>query len=86
MNNQLTNILICLHCFSSSFDLQYVAGDKFDKLTGRCALVILIINRMEHSLYMEKLSHIPLKLVVYGNSYTTRPSDLWYMKFLIPLI
>ena len=26
---------------------------------------------MEHELYMDKLSHIPLKLVEYGNSYTT---------------
>ena len=41
---------------------------------------------MEHELYMEKLSHIPLKLVVYGNSYTTSPKDEWYMNFHIPLI
>ena len=41
---------------------------------------------MEHELYMGKLSHIPLKLLVFGNSYTTSPKDEWYMNFHIPLI
>ena len=36
------------------------------------------INRMEHKLYMEKLSH--------WNSYTTSPKDKCYMNVYIPLI
>ena len=32
---------------------------------------------MEHELYMDKLSHIPLKLVVYEFPYTTDFSGIW---------
>ena len=31
---------------------------------------------MEHELYMEKLYHIPLKLVVYGNKYVELETKL----------
>ena len=41
---------------------------------------------MEHELYMEKIFHIPLKLVVYGNSYTTSPKDYMMCKSYIMAI
>ena len=40
-------------------------------------MVSYSIKRMEHELYMKKLSDIPLKLVVYEFPYTTNFSGMW---------